>query len=62
MYTSEDREGCRMKHLEPDGCERKAAKAIRSGDSQINLTQDVSITQEQLNEASFRLAITSRHR
>jgi len=61
-HTSEDREGCRMQDLESDGCDRKAAKAPRVGDSQIHLTQDISVTQEQLDDASFRPVVTARHR
>lgn len=62
MHTSEDREGCRMKHLGPDGCERKAAKAPRVADSLIYLTHDISVTQEQLDDASFRPVVTGHHR
>lgn len=61
-HTSEDREGCRMKHLGPDGCARKAAKAPRVGESLIYLTHDISITQEQLDDASFRPVVTDHHR
>ena len=51
MHTSEDRERFRMKSLNPDGSKRKVAKAPRAGDSQIRLTQDISITQEKLRDA-----------
>lgn len=53
-HTSEDRERFRMKSLNQDGSERKAAKAPKAGDSQICLTQNISITQEKLRDASSR--------
>ena len=54
LHTSEDHERFRMKSLNPDGSERKPAKPTRAGDSQIRLTQDISITQEHLPAASSR--------
>ncbi len=51
-HTSEDRERFRMKSLNPGGSERKAAKAPRAGDSQIRLTQEISIIQERLRDVS----------
>lgn len=53
-HSSEDRERFRMKSLNQDGSERKEAKAPKAGDSQICLTQNISITQEKLRNASSR--------
>ena len=52
LYNSEDHERLRMKSLHPDGSERKPAKPTRTGDSQIRLTQDISITEAHLPDAS----------
>ena len=50
-----------MKDLLPDDCERKAAKASPEEDMQIHLTQDTSYTQEELDDAAFRLLVTGRY-
>lgn len=42
-HTSEDRERFKMRNLNPNGYERKAAETPRVGDSQIRLTQEISI-------------------
>lgn len=60
-HTSKGREGTRRQDLESDGCERNAVKASRMGNSQIRLTQDISITQEQRDDASLRPVVTDRH-
>ena len=54
LHTSDDHERFRMKNLNPDGSERKPAKPTRAGDSQIRLTQYISVTQDNLPTASFR--------
>ena len=64
-----NREGHKMKDLESDGCERRAAKAspvenmqiYLTQDSQIHLTQDSSCTQEEMDDAAFRLMVTGRY-
>ncbi|MCJ1379010.1 hypothetical protein MMC17_002109 [Xylographa soralifera] len=61
-HISKDPEGFRMKDLKSNGYEHKAAKAPRMGDSQIHLTEDIPITQEQLNDISFGPVVTGRHR
>lgn len=53
-HTSDDHERFKMKSLNPDGSGRKLARPARAGDSQIRLTQDISITQDSLPNASFR--------
>lgn len=60
-HTSEGRKGTRRQDLESDGCERNAVKASRVGNSQIRLTQDISITHEQRDDASLRPVVTDRH-
>ena len=47
---------------ESDGCEPKAVKASPVEYTQIHLTQDSSITQEELDDAAFRLLVTGRYR
>ena len=54
MHTSEDRERFRMKSLNLDSSERTVAKTPRAEGSQIRLTQNISITQEELRDASSR--------
>ena len=43
-------QGYKLKDLEVDGRKRKAAKPHQPGDSQIYLTEDISIISEQVNE------------
>lgn len=45
-HAAQDHGGLRMKDLESDGYEHIGAKARRAGDSQIRLTQDISVTRE----------------
>lgn len=54
LHTSEYHERFRMKSLNTDSSEHKPAKPTRAGDSQIRLTQDISITQDDLRDASSR--------
>ena len=57
----DNREGHKMKDLESDGCEPKAVKASPVEYTQIHLTQDSSVTQEELDDAAFRLLVTGRY-
>ena len=65
----DNREGHKMKDLESDGRERRAANAspvediqiYLTQDSQIHLTQESSYTQEELDDAAFRLLVTGRY-
>ena len=57
----DNREGHRMKDLESAGWEHKAAKASPVEDMQIHLTQDSSYTQEELDDAAFRLLVTGQY-
>lgn len=61
-HTSGDSERFKMRDLESDGCKHTTTKAPRAENSQIHLTQDISITQEPLDDASFKRAETSRYR
>ena len=61
MHASEDGEGSRMKVLGLDGCDRKTVKAPRVGDSQIHLTPNLSVTQDRLDDSSFRHVVTGCH-
>ncbi|MCJ1400967.1 hypothetical protein MMC11_004178 [Xylographa trunciseda] len=58
---SKGSEGMRMKDLKSNGYERNAVEAPRMGSSQIRLTQDISVTQEQLDDTLFRPAAAGRH-
>lgn len=51
-----------MKDLNSDSYERKVAKDPRVADPQIHLTQGYSVTNEQLDDATFRQVVTGRHR
>ena len=57
----DNREGHGMKDLESAGCERKAAQASLVEDMQIHLMQDSSYSQEELDEAAFRLLVTGQY-
>ena len=48
---SGDHQGLRLKDLEVNGSKRKAAKPSRTEDSQIHLTEDISIVHQQLDKA-----------
>ena len=50
-----NREGRKMKDLESNGRERKAAKVSPAGDT------DSSFTQEELDDAAFRLLVTGHY-
>ena len=54
LHNSQDRKEIRNRDLETDGCQRQLVGASRLENSQIHLTQDISITQEPLTDASFR--------
>lgn len=55
MQSWEGGKGARRKDLEHDAGKRKAKTA---SSTQILLTQDISITQEQQNDASFEPEVT----
>ena len=59
--TSGDRQGLKLKDLEVDGCKRKAAKPPPVGDSQIHLTEEITIAHEQLDETLLKSIVTDRH-
>jgi hypothetical protein len=52
-HTSESRERFRMKDMDSHGSGRNMAKAPKVRDSQIHLTQDISITRERMDQRLY---------
>lgn len=61
-HISEGRGGFKMKDLESGDYRHKAVKSGQvEEDSQIHLTQDISVTQEQLDDPSLRPVANPSH-
>ncbi|KAL6714315.1 hypothetical protein ACLMJK_007738 [Lecanora helva] len=61
-HTAGNNEGYNMRDLESNGDRNGFGMVARSDDSQIHLTHDISITQEQLDDSMYKPVISSQHR